>query len=169
MGVTASQIRQDLNCFGGFGQQGYGYNVRDLYDEISGILGVTRSFRAIIVGMGNMGRALAGNQIFVKRGVELCALFDNDLRVVGTRTAGLPILNIADAPEYVRLNRIDIAVLTVPREAAEQVARTLAEAGIRGIWNFSNTELHLAEHGVKVKNVHLGDTLMLLNYELASE
>lgn len=169
MNVTASLIRQDLNCFGGFGQQGYGYNVKSLYGEISAILGVDRNYSAIIIGMGNLGRALANNPLFEKRNVSIKGLFDVSKEVIGTEIAGLPVLSMDGVTAFCRENKIDIAVLTLPKPEAPAVAKLLAEAGIRGFWNFSNMELSLPEYNVKIENIHLGDTLMTLCYELAKE
>ena len=165
-GLTASQIRQDLNCFGGFGQQGYGYNVKYLYNEISAILGVYEHYSAIIVGMGNLGRALANNPLFEKRNVAIKGLFDIAPEVVGTKIAGLTVSDMKDVDAFCRENRIDIAVLTLPKPEAPAAALTLARAGVRGFWNFSNMELTLPDYPVKIENIHLGDTLMTLCYEL---
>jgi redox-sensing transcriptional repressor len=169
MNVTASLIRQDLNCFGGFGQQGYGYNVKYLYNEISTILGVDRHYTAIIIGMGNLGRALANNPLFEKRNVEIKGLFDVSESVIGTEVASLTVLDMKYVTEFCNKNKIDIAVLTLPKLEAPAVAELLAKAGIRGFWNFSNMELHLPEYNVKIENIHLGDTLMTLCYELAKQ
>ena len=169
MNVTASLIRQDLNCFGGFGQQGYGYNVKYLYNEISTILGVDRHYTAIIIGMGNLGRALANNPLFEKRNVEIKGLFDVSESVIGTEVASLTVLDMKNVTEFCRENKIDIAVLTLPKLEAPAAAELLAKAGIRGFWNFSNMELHLPEYDVKIENIHLGDTLMTLCYELAKQ
>ena len=162
MGVTASQIRQDLNCFGGFGQQGYGYSVPYLYDNIASILGVDRGYTAIIVGTGNLGRALASSPVFRKRGVTVTALFDIAPSLVGQSFCGFTIRDMEELEEYCSEEAPDIAVRTVPRDAAHNTAERWLHAGIRGIWNFTNVELH-TEHAT-VQNVHLGDTLMTLCY-----
>ncbi len=168
MNVTASLIRQDLNCFGGFGQQGYGYNVKYLYNEISRILGVDRGFTAVIVGMGNLGSALANNPLFEKRGVAIKGLFDISEHVIGQEwNGGLKVMSMDDCADFCRAGNIDIAVLTVPKSEAQSVAEYLAAAGIKGFWNFSNMELSLPDYDVKIENIHLGDTLMTLCYELA--
>ena len=167
MSVTASQIRQDLNCFGGFGQQGYGYNVVHLHKEIGNILGVDKQFRAIIVGTGNLGKTLANSGLFIKRGVYLKALFDIDTGVIGQKVADFTVMDIKNAPEYCKSEKIDIAVLTLPKESTELVAKILAEAGVRGFWNFSNMELNIIKDNVKVENFHMGDSLMTLCYALA--
>ena len=167
MGVTASQIRQDLNCFGGFGQQGYGYNVRYLYEQIGELLGVSEGYRAVIVGAGNLGRALVSSHMFERRGVVRTAMFDTDENVIGRTFGGIPVYNVAGLEEYVRSARIDIGVLTTPKDAAEGEARRLAAAGIKGIWNFSNQELTLPEYpDVIIENMHMGDSLMMLCYAM---
>ena len=168
MDVTASQIRQDLNCFGGFGQQGYGYNIKYLYEKISELLGVSEGYRAVIVGAGNLGKALAASRMFERRGVKKIALFDIDEKIIGTEIYGLPVYSIDDLHEYCSENGIDIGVLTVPKEAAAAIANTLVHAGVRGIWNFANTEISLRHDGVVVENIHLGDSLMTLCYEIKS-
>lgn len=169
MNVTASLIRQDLNCFGGFGQQGYGYNVKYLYNEISNILGVDKHYSAIIIGMGNLGRALANNPLFEKRNVEIKGLFDISESVIGTSVASLTVMDMKNVTDFCKNNKIDIAVLTLPKLEAPAAAELLSKAGVRGFWNFSNMELSLPEYNVKIENIHLGDTLMTLCYELAKE
>ncbi len=168
MNVTASQIRQDLNCFGGFGQQGYGYNVKYLYNEISHILGVDREFNAVIVGMGNLGRALAGNPLFEKRGIKVTALFDIDRQKIGSRVADLTIMHIDNISEFCKTNSVDIAVLAIPKTEALSTITYLADLGIRGFWNFSNAEINLPDLDIAIENVHLGDSLMTLCYELTA-
>lgn len=167
MGVTASQIRQDLNCFGGFGQQGYGYNVKNLYNKISAILGTDRCYTAAIIGVGNLGKALANNPLFEKRGVTITGLFDIDPAVIGTEIGGITVSDFAEIERFMREDPIDIAVLTVPKNQATAVATRLAACGIRGFWNFSNMELAIVDYPVFIENIHLGDTLMTLCYELA--
>ena len=169
MDVTASQIRQDLNCFGGFGQQGYGYNIEYLYDKISELLGVSEGYRAVIVGAGNLGKALAASRMFERRGVKKVALFDVDEKIIGTEIYGLPVYSIDDLHDFCAENKIDIGVLTVPKEAAAAVTGTLVLAGVRGIWNYANTEINLRGDGVVVENIHLGDSLMTLCYEIKSQ
>ena len=166
MNVTASQIRQDLNCFGGFGQQGYGYNVEYLYNNISEILGVTRSYNAVIIGAGNLGRALASSPIFERRGVNLLAVFDTSPAVIGTKAAGFCVLDVASIEEYCEKNHVDIAVLTVPRDMAKPTAEKLKSVGIRGIWNFTNVELEL-DSDIMAESVHMGDSLMTLTYRIS--
>ncbi len=166
MNVTASQIRQDLNCFGGFGQQGYGYNIKYLYSKISELLGVTQGFKAVIVGAGNLGRALAATHMFERRGVDRIALFDVNEEIIGTEIYGIKVYHTDELYEFCQRHKVDIGVLTVPKDAAYHVARTLASAGVRGIWNFANMELSLEDKSVIVENIHLGDSLMTLCYEI---
>lgn len=166
MHVTASQIRQDLNCFGGFGQQGYGYNVKYLYGKIGEILGVNRNFNAIIIGAGNLGSALAASPIFERRGVTLTALFDNSEAVVGRVISGYTVKSMDELEAYCRENSVNIAVLTLPKTAVREMADRLADLGIKGLWNFASTEIDLSHKGVVVQNVHMGDSLMTLCYEL---
>jgi len=166
MSVTASQIRQDLNCFGEFGHQGYGYNVRRLHEELGKILGVERKFTAVIAGAGNLGTTIAKSGLFVKRGVVLRALFDINPEVIGLQIAGLDVLDVQNMADFCRVNNIDIAVLTLPKEATEHTAHILAAAGVKGLWNFSNMELKI--DGVIAENMHMGDSLMTLCYNLNS-
>ena len=167
MSVTASQIRSDLNCFGEFGHQGYGYNVSKLHDELGSILGVGRQFRAVIVGAGNLGMTIAKSSLFAKRGVILKALFDIDARVVGTEIAGLQVHSVEAMPKFCREHSIDIGVLTLPKAETQGAAELLAAAGVRGLWNFSNMELALGKPGAVVENMHMGDSLMMLCYNLS--
>ena len=169
MDVTASQIRQDLNCFGGFGQQGYGYNIKYLYSKISELLGVTEGFTAVIVGAGNLGRALAATRMFGRRGVKRLALFDVNEDIIGTDIYGIKVYSIDDLFEFCKKEQVAIGVLTVPKEAAASVAETLVRAGVRGIWNFANMELRVSDPDVIVENIHLGDSLMTLCYELKTK
>ena len=166
MNVTASQIRQDLNCFGGFGQQGYGYNVKYLYGKISELLGVEEGYRAVIVGAGNLGKALAATRMFERRGVQRLAMFDVDPQIVDTEICGIPVYHIDRLGEYCKKEKIALGVLTVPKEAAYDVSEVMVKAGVRGIWNFANMELKIKEPGVIVENIHLGDSLMKLCYEM---
>lgn len=165
MDVTASQIRQDLNCFGGFGQQGYGYNAKYLYGKISELLGTGEGYTAVIVGAGHLGCALAATHMFERRGVRRTAMFDVRDELVGTEICGIPVYHVRDLFSYCKESGTDIGVLTVPKEAASETALTLAEAGVRGIWNFANMELSQDRfpHTV-VENIHLGDSLMTLCY-----
>ena len=169
MNITASQIRQDLNCFGGFGQQGYGYNVNYLYARICELLGVSEGFQAVIIGAGNIGRALANNDMFEKRGVDIVAIFDNDEALVGKKVNEIPILHINEFERYAATHTVDIAVLTLPKEYALEMTERIAETDIGGIWNFTSQELDAFEDRLVVENVHLGDSLMTLNYRLANK
>lgn len=162
MGVTASQIRQDFNCFGGFGQQGYGYNVKYLYTKIGELLGMKEGYRAVIVGAGNLGRALSATHMFERRGVSIVALFDNNPNVIGTEFNGLKVHDVSELGKFCADNDISIGVLTVPKESAYECAVVMADAGVRGIWNFANMELSLKEKNAIVQNVHMGDSLMTL-------
>ena len=166
MDVTASQIRQDLNCFGGFGQQGYGYNVKFLYNKISELLGVDEGFNAVIIGAGKLGRALAATHMFERRGVNRLAMFDTDPNVIGTKIYDVPVYSVEELGNFCKTHNVHIGVLTVPKEAAYEVANTIVEAGVKGIWNFANMELKLDNDGIVVENIHLGDSLMALCYEL---
>ena len=166
MNVTASQIRQDLNCFGGFGQQGYGYNVKYLYGKISELLGVKEGYRAVIVGAGNLGKALAATHMFERRGVQRVAMFDVNPDIVGTDIYGIPVYHIDQLFDYCKKERVAIGVLTVPKETAYDVSMTMIKAGVTGIWNFANMELKISAPNVIVENIHLGDSLMKLCYEL---
>lgn len=166
MNVTASQIRQDLNCFGGFGQQGYGYNVNYLYAKISEILGVGEGYTAIVVGIGNLGRALVHNPMFEKRGVDVVGLFDSDPAKVGTVIDELPVRDMKDLESFLEQTRVDMAVLTLPKDAADEVADRLAAAGVPGIWNFTGRELDRRLPHTVIESVHLGDSLMRLCFGL---
>lgn len=166
MNVTASQIRQDLNCFGEFGQQGYGYNVNYLYTKICEILGVGEGFSAIVIGAGNLGRALVRNPMFEKRGVNITAIFDTAPERIGQVVADIPVSDMSTLDAFCAEHRVDIAVLTLPKEYAKETAKRLVGLGISGLWNFTGMELdHLCPDTV-VENVHIGDSLMTLCYEL---
>lgn len=165
MGITASQIRQDLNCFGGFGQQGYGYNVESLYNEIGNILGVNNKFQTVIIGAGNMGQALAGYSNFEKRGFKFVGIFDINPKLVGKKIKGIEVFHLDTIEEFVKSTRVDIAILTVPYEQTPEIADKIARLGIKGLWNFSPMDLKLA-HDVVIENVHLSDSLMVLGYRM---
>ena len=166
MGVTASQFRQDLNNFGGFGQQGYGYNVEYLYSEIAKILGLEKTYNIVIVGAGNLGQALANYIDFEKSGFVVKGLFDVNPRIVGITVRGLEIQDIDHMESYVKSHHIDIAVLTLPKQKAPKIANNLAEWGIKGIWNFAPIDLNLKNDQVTVENVHLSESLMTLSYRI---
>lgn len=166
MNVTASQIRQDLNNFGGFGQQGYGYNVKYLYTEIGKILGLDVSHNIIIIGAGNLGQALANYAAFEKSGFLLKGIFDVNPRLDGVTIRGIEIRMMDELNQFIRENDIEIAVLTIPKTKAVEVANMLVENGVRAIWNFAHTDLELPEH-VIVENVHLSESLMRLSYNVS--
>ncbi len=166
MGYSASQIRQDFNCFGGFGQQGYGYNVDYLYNEIGKILGVEKKYKAVIVGVGNLGHAIAGHINFEKRGFRLIGLFDIRQDIVGQEVGGKPVMHMDELEAFCRKNKPTVAVLTLPRDEAGAVAKQLIELGIKGLWNFSNGDLELESDEVIIENMHLGDSLMTLCYRI---
>lgn len=166
MGVTASQIRQDLNYFGGFGQQGYGYNVEMLYDTISNILGLNRGYKTIIIGAGNLGRALANYGGLKKRGFTVSGLFDTDQSIIGTTHAGLTVQSYSDVADFIKKEKPDIAVLAVPKTSANDVAEHLVACGIKALWNFAYVDLKLPDD-VVVENAHLSDSLMTLSYRMS--
>ena len=166
MKVTASQIRQDLNNFGGFGQQGYGYNVKYLYTEIGKILGLEEDHNIIIIGAGNLGQALANYAAFEKRGFILKGIFDVNPKLEGVAIRGVPIRMMDDLKPFVQSNNVDIAVLTIPKEKAIEVANVLVDNGVRAIWNFAHTDLNLPEH-IIVENVPLSESLMQLSYNIS--
>jgi redox-sensing transcriptional repressor len=168
MGVTASQIRQDLNYFGGFGQQGYGYNVKSLIKEIGNILGLNDGDTMIIVGAGNLGHALANHNSFEKRGFRLVGIFDNSDRIIGTTIRGIEVRSSDELSEFVKRNKVDIGILTVPRSAVHDTAKLLIESGIKGLVNFSYDELDVPDN-VPVENVHLSDTLMTMAYRIKEQ
>ena len=166
MGITASQIRQDLSCFGEFGQQGYGYNVEELRSEIGHILGVDSHHRIIVVGVGNLGHALMQNFHFKDIGFTLEAAFDVSPDLVGTTVAGVPILDLAELDSFVQEHRPDVAVLTVPQPAAQSTADRLIDLGVRGFWNFTNVELSSSLDTVRFEDVHFADSLLTLSYRI---
>ncbi len=163
MHVTASQIRQDLNNFGGFGQQGYGYNVSFLYDEIGKILGLDHEHNLIIIGAGNLGSALAGYGNFANRGFIVKGVFDVSPALIGQYIRNIPILPMSEMPEFIKKNNIDIAVIAIPKNAAVEAAATLVKCGIKAIWNFSHVDLSVPDD-VVVESVHLSESLMRLSY-----
>jgi len=166
MHVTASQIRQDFNHFGGFGQQGYGYNVKYLYEEIGKILGLDQTYTMIIVGAGRLGQAIANYVRFEKRGFQVAAVFDQSPALIGTPTVhGLAVQDVSTLAEYLSTHHVDIAALTLPTKGALEVAPVLAEAKVRGIWNFAHTELELPPE-IVVQSVHLSESLMQLSYKI---
>ncbi len=168
MKVTASQIRQDLNNFGGFGQQGYGYNVKYLHSEIAKILGLDRTHKMIIVGAGNLGQALANYTRFEKQGFQLLGIFDVNPALKGVSVRGLDIRMIDELPAFLKENEVEIATLTLPKSKAVEMAQILVDNGVKAIWNFAHTDLNLfVPDDVIVENVHLSESLMRLSYNLS--
>lgn len=167
MKVTASQIRQDLNNFGGFGQQGYGYNVQYLYNEIGKILGLDHTNNVIIIGAGNLGQALA-NYSFEKRGFKIIGLFDANPRLVGISVRGVDIHDIGELGDFIKTHDVKIAALTLPKQHARQMAVELMEFGVKAFWNFAPIDLNLPED-VIVENVHLAESLMTLSYRIHNQ
>ncbi len=166
MNLTASQIRQDLNCFGGFGQQGYGYNVDGLRGEIRNILGLDYGFTAIAVGIGNLGRAVINHMELATSGFELKAIFDKDIRLIGQTVSGRPVQPMEELENYCLEHRPDVAILCIPKEAAQQVAGRLISAGVNSFWNFSHYDISLDYPTAIVENVHMNDSLMTLCYQV---
>lgn len=164
LGFTPSQIRQDFSCFGEFGQQGYGYNVKSLRDHIASILGTDRGYSAILIGAGHIGRALMDNFCFTEWGFNLKCGFDIDESIIGTEIGGVPVYSIEELVDYLDNNHVDVAVLAVPKKAAVHVAGILTEHGIKAIWNFTNVELMPPNSPVIVENVHFSDSLLSLSY-----
>lgn len=166
MHVTASQIRQDLNHFGGFGQQGYGYNVRNLYDEIGKILGLDKNHKLVVIGAGHLGQALSNYVNFERRGFHILGIFDNDSKRVGMKIRDVSVAPMEELEDFIRNNDIDIAVLTIPKTSAVAVAKTLVSCNIKAIWNFAHVDLAVPDD-VIVENVHLSESLMTLSYNLS--
>lgn len=166
MNVTASQIRQDLNNFGGFGQQGYGYNVKYLYEEIGKILGLNQKHNIIVIGAGNLGQALANYVKFEKLGFVITALFDVNPALEGVTVRGIKIHMLNELEDYCKDHVVDIAALTMPKEKADAIANRLVDMGIQAIWNFAHVDLDLIDKDVVVENVHLSDSLMQLSYNI---
>ena len=167
MGLTASQIRQDLNCFGGFGQQGFGYAVESLYNEIGNILGLDHNYNTIIIGAGNLGKAVAVHMSFEKRGFRLTGIFDNDKAKIGTKIRDILVSDLEELEDFCKNNSIDAAILCVPKEAAPGIADRLYSLGIRNYWNFSHYDLSVQYQDIIVENVHLNDSLMILCYRIS--
>jgi len=165
IGFTASQIRQDLNCFGGFGQQGYGYNVEELYNEISRILGLDKTYKIIIIGAGNLGQAIANYTSFDKSGFELLALFDVNPKVIGMKIRDIPFRDADELEQFTLENKVDIAVISTPKEIAQSVVERLNTENVKAIWNFAPTDLKVPEDLI-VENVHLSESLYTLSYLL---
>lgn len=166
MNVTASQIRQDLNNFGGFGQQGYGYNVEYLYEEIGKILGLNEQHNIIVIGVGNLGQALANYVKFEKLGFVIIGLFDVNPALEGMSVRGIKVRMLDELESFCAEHRVDIATLTMPKEKADAIANQLVDLGIHAIWNFAHVDLKLIDRDVVVENVHLSDSLMQLSYNI---
>lgn len=169
MALTASQIRQDLNCFGGFGQNGYGYNVSQLREEIGRILGVDARHKCIVIGAGNLGRAIATHMDFKSKGFRLVGIFDRNEAFAGQLVAGMPIRHIDGLDEFCRLEKPTVAVLCIPSSAAKEVGEQLKQLGIVGVWNFSHYDFSCELADVAIENVHLGDSLMTLAYKVSEK
>ncbi len=168
MGFTASQIRQDLNCFGGFGQQGYGYNVAQLHREIGKILGVDNKAKTILVGAGNLGKAVATHMSFEERGFNLIGIFDRNEALQGQLVKNIPIRNISSMYNFCKDNSPTVAVLCIPSENAKEITDELVSLGIKGFWNFSHFDIAKHYPDVAVENVHLSDSLMMLSYRVSN-
>lgn len=168
MSLTASQIRQDLNCFGGFGQQGYGYNLVELRTEIGKILGIDRGYKAVLFGAGNLGKAIASHMNFSEYGWELIGIFDSDLRKENEKVADLSVMHISRIESFITENRPEIAILCIPKAAAQEYADKLVSLGIKAFWNFSHYDLKVSHKDIVVQNVHLGDSIMTLSYGLTT-
>lgn len=164
MHLTASQIRQDLNCFGGFGQQGYGYNVSELRKEIGRILGVDKHRKTILIGAGNLGTALAVHINFEKSGCSLIGIFDSNKKIVGNPLGKLTITDIDDLEKFCRGNKPEVAVLCIPKSVTKEIVDRLTELGVRSFWNFSHYDINVEHKNIIVENVHLGDSLLTLSY-----
>ncbi len=168
MHVTASQIRQDFSCFGEFGQQGYGYNVEELRSEIGHILGVDNDHHLIVVGVGNLGRALLQNFLFSQTGFAVDAAFDVSPAVIGTKVRGVPVLSMDDLEDFLRHHRVDVVVLTIPQSVAQETADRLMDLGVQGFWNFTNIELACSRPEVKMEDIHFADSLLTLSYRISN-
>ena len=168
MSLTASQIRQDLNCFGGFGQQGYGYNLVELRTEIGKILGIDRGYKAVLFGAGNLGKAIASHMNFGEYGWVIIGIFDSDLRKENEKVADLSVLHISRMESFITENKPEIAILCIPKAAAQEYADKLVSLGIKAFWNFSHYDLAVSHKNIVVQNVHLGDSIMTLSYGLTT-
>lgn len=165
IGFTASQIRQDLNNFGDFGQQGYGYNVKDLYNQISAILGLTKEYKTVIIGAGNIGQAVANYTKFDKLGFKLSGIFDANPKLIGIKIRDIEIQDIDTLESFLKSNSVDIGIICVPKVNAQKVCNSLVSNGVKGIWNFAPLDLEAPE-GVVIENVHLSESLLTLTYLL---
>lgn len=164
MSLTASQIRQDLNCFGGFGQQGYGYNLMELQSEIGKILGINQCHNTVLIGAGNLGTAIATHMNFKEYGCNLIGIFDNDIAKTGESVAGLKVMSTSQIEEFFSKEKPKIAILCIPKSSAQELADSLISLGVRAFWNFSHYDLKVTHKDIIVENVHLGDSIMMLSY-----
>ena len=167
LGLTSSQIRQDLSCFGGFGQQGYGYNVQSLRDAVAGILGIDKGHSAVLIGVGNIGKAMLCNFGFASWGFKIAAAFDTNPDRVGEDYNGVKVLDMAQLEEYLAENTVDVAVLTVPKDAAVSVTKRLCDCGIKAIWNFTNVEIEAPDSSTIIEHMHFSDSLLSLSYYIS--
>lgn len=167
MNLTASQIRQDFNCFGGFGQQGYGYQVDALYQEIGNILGLGRDYRVILIGAGHLGQAIANHMTFETKGFRLIGIFDRKEELIGRPVGQLEIMDICRLEEFCRRSQPQAAILCIPHDAAQSLCERLLALGVHGFWNFSHYDLAIDHPDAAVENVHLGDSLMTLCYQMS--
>ena len=168
MSLTASQIRQDLNCFGGFGQQGYGYNLIELQAEIGKILGVTQGYKTVLIGAGNLGRAIATHMNFSEYGCKLVGIFDSDAAKAGTAVAGLDVMPVSQMESFFAAEQPQISILCIPKTSAQELADKLIALGVKAFWNFSHYDIKISHKDVVVENVHLGDSIMMLSYALTN-
>ncbi|MBQ8826250.1 MAG: redox-sensing transcriptional repressor Rex [Oscillospiraceae bacterium] len=168
MSLTASQIRQDLNCFGGFGQQGYGYNLVELRKEIGKILGVDKGYKTVLFGAGNLGKAIASHMNFKEYGCELIGIFDSDANKCGETVAGLEIMPVSEMESFFEAEKPQAAVLCIPKASAQELADKLIAMGIKAFWNFSHYDLKVTHKDIIVENAHLGDSIMMLSYGLTN-
>ena len=168
MSLTASQIRQDLNCFGGFGQQGYGYNLVELQEEIGKILGVKQGYKTVLIGAGNLGRAIATHMNFSEYGCTLVGIFDSDEKKAGSTVAGLTVTHVSEMESFFKKELPQIAILCIPKTAAQELADKLVSLGIKAFWNFSHYDIKISHKDAVVENVHLGDSIMMLSYALTN-
>lgn len=168
IGFTASQIRQDFNCFGDFGQQGYGYNVRELYDDISKILGLNKKYNTVIIGAGNLGQAVANYGRFEKLGFSLKGIFDKNPKLIGIKIRDIDIKDIDELEAFLHREKIDIGILCIPKEQAQVIADVFVKCGLKGIWNFAPTDLNVPDD-VVIENVHLSESILTLSYRMNEE
>ena len=168
LGLTPSQIRQDFSCFGEFGQQGYGYNVEELRTEIGHILGVDNDHHLIMIGVGNLGRALLHNFPFSDTGFTVDGAFDVSPAIIGSTVNGVPVYSMEELDAYIRDHNVDVVVMTVPQSVAQDMADHLIALGVHGFWNFTNIELSSTNPNVKFENIHFADSLLTLSYRIAN-